>query len=118
MTSFGPRDSSRDVLAGLGLDDRVFAAAEHQGRNVDARYRGDLLGPAGRELALRGLGIPRAAVMADRGHRPGPVSGERITRRPERPEHFQGLIGPILIGIYSPADALALLDHQLDRIFR
>ena len=27
---------------------------------------------------------------------------------------IQGLIGPILI----PADALALLDHQLDRIFR
>lgn len=31
---------------------------------------------------------------------------------------IQGLIGPILIGILSPADALALLDHQLDRIFR
>jgi len=24
----------------------------------------------------------------------------------------------MLIGIYSPADALALLDHQLDRTFR
>jgi TetR/AcrR family transcriptional repressor of bet genes len=30
----------------------------------------------------------------------------------------QGLIGPILIGILSPADALDLVDHQLDRIFR
>lgn len=30
---------------------------------------------------------------------------------------IQGLIGPILIGILSPADALTLLDHQLDRIF-
>lgn len=30
----------------------------------------------------------------------------------------RGLIGPVLIGLYSPADALALLDHQLTRIFR
>jgi AcrR family transcriptional regulator len=30
----------------------------------------------------------------------------------------QGLIGPILIGVLSPAEALALVDHQLDRIFR
>jgi DNA-binding transcriptional regulator YbjK len=30
---------------------------------------------------------------------------------------IQGLIGPILIEILSPADALALVDHQLDRIF-
>jgi hypothetical protein len=30
----------------------------------------------------------------------------------------QGLIGPTLIGILSPADALDLIDHQLDRIFR
>lgn len=30
---------------------------------------------------------------------------------------IQGLIGPILIGLLSPADALALVDHQLDRIF-
>jgi AcrR family transcriptional regulator len=30
----------------------------------------------------------------------------------------RGLIGPVLIGLYSPADALALLDHQLTRVFR
>ncbi len=30
----------------------------------------------------------------------------------------QGLIGPILIGVLSPQEALALVDHQLDRIFR
>jgi AcrR family transcriptional regulator len=30
----------------------------------------------------------------------------------------QGLIGPVLIGVLSPDQALALLDHQLDRIFR
>jgi len=30
---------------------------------------------------------------------------------------IQGLIGPILIAILSPADALAVVDHQLDRIF-
>lgn len=30
---------------------------------------------------------------------------------------IQGLVGPVLIGILSPADALGLLDHQLDRIF-
>lgn len=29
----------------------------------------------------------------------------------------QGLIGPVLIGILSPDDALDLLDHQLNRIF-
>jgi AcrR family transcriptional regulator len=29
----------------------------------------------------------------------------------------RGLIGPVLIGLYSPSDALALLDHQLARIF-
>jgi AcrR family transcriptional regulator len=31
---------------------------------------------------------------------------------------IQGLIGPILIGVLSPAEALTLVDHQLDRIFR
>ena len=31
---------------------------------------------------------------------------------------IQGLIGPILIGILTPGDALALVDHQLDRIFQ
>jgi AcrR family transcriptional regulator len=30
----------------------------------------------------------------------------------------RGLIGPVLVGLYSPADALALLDHQLARVFR
>lgn len=30
----------------------------------------------------------------------------------------QGLVGPILIGLYTPAEAVELLDHQLDRIFR
>lgn len=29
----------------------------------------------------------------------------------------RGLIGPVLIGMYAPEDAQALLDHQLDRIF-
>ena len=29
-----------------------------------------------------------------------------------------GLIGPLLIGVLSPAEALALVDHQLDRLFR
>jgi DNA-binding transcriptional regulator YbjK len=31
---------------------------------------------------------------------------------------IQGLIGPILIGVLSPSEALALVDYQLDRIFR
>ncbi len=31
---------------------------------------------------------------------------------------IQGLIGPVLIGQLSPDQALDLLDHQLDRIFR
>ncbi|BCY09929.1 TetR/AcrR family transcriptional regulator [Actinoplanes sp. L3-i22] len=30
----------------------------------------------------------------------------------------QGLVGPILIGLYRPAEALALIDAQLDRLFR
>ena len=30
----------------------------------------------------------------------------------------QGLIGPILIGLYRPDEALALVDAQLDRVFR
>ncbi len=30
----------------------------------------------------------------------------------------RGLIGPVLIGLYAPEDALTLLDHQLARIFR
>jgi hypothetical protein len=30
----------------------------------------------------------------------------------------QGLIGPIIIGLFTPDDALALIDYQLDRIFR
>ncbi|WP_433717827.1 TetR/AcrR family transcriptional regulator [Actinoplanes sp. CA-051413] len=30
----------------------------------------------------------------------------------------QGLVGPILVGLYSPDQALALIDAQLDRVFR
>jgi AcrR family transcriptional regulator len=30
----------------------------------------------------------------------------------------QGMVGPILIGLFTPDDALALIDHHLDRIFR
>lgn len=30
----------------------------------------------------------------------------------------QGLVGPILIGLYQPEEALALIDGQLDRVFR
>ncbi|WP_229069721.1 TetR/AcrR family transcriptional regulator [Actinoplanes sp. DH11] len=30
----------------------------------------------------------------------------------------QGLIGPILVGLYRPDEALALIDAQLDRVFR
>ncbi|WP_430782526.1 TetR/AcrR family transcriptional regulator [Actinoplanes sp. G11-F43] len=30
----------------------------------------------------------------------------------------QGLIGPVLLGLYRPAEALALLDAYLDRVFR
>jgi AcrR family transcriptional regulator len=30
----------------------------------------------------------------------------------------QGLIGPILVGLYHPDQALALVDAQLDRVFR
>ena len=29
----------------------------------------------------------------------------------------QGLVGPLLIGLFTPAQAFAILDHQLDRIF-
>ena len=30
----------------------------------------------------------------------------------------QGLIGPVLIGLYTPDEALAVVDRQLDRVFR
>jgi AcrR family transcriptional regulator len=30
----------------------------------------------------------------------------------------QGLVGPILVGLYSPDEALTLVDAQLDRVFR
>lgn len=30
----------------------------------------------------------------------------------------QGLTGPVVIGLFTPDDALALLDRHLDRIFR
>ncbi|MEV4759332.1 TetR/AcrR family transcriptional regulator [Micromonospora sp. NPDC049559] len=30
----------------------------------------------------------------------------------------QGLVGPVLIGLYRPEEALALVDAQLDRVFR
>ncbi|AGL15513.1 TetR/AcrR family transcriptional regulator [Actinoplanes sp. N902-109] len=30
----------------------------------------------------------------------------------------QGLVGPILVGLYRPEEALALVDAQLDRLFR
>ena len=30
----------------------------------------------------------------------------------------QGLVGPVLIGLQAPEEALAILDHQLTRIFR
>jgi AcrR family transcriptional regulator len=31
---------------------------------------------------------------------------------------MQGLVGPMLIGLFTPEDALALVDHQLNRVFR
>jgi hypothetical protein len=33
--------------------------------------------------------------------------------------HFlvQGLVGPVLIGLFAPDEALAVVEHQLDRIF-
>ncbi|MBO3743030.1 TetR/AcrR family transcriptional regulator [Actinoplanes flavus] len=30
----------------------------------------------------------------------------------------QGLVGPILIGLYQPAEAMSLIDDHLDRLFR
>jgi AcrR family transcriptional regulator len=30
----------------------------------------------------------------------------------------QGLVGPLLIGLFTPRQVFAILDHQLDRIFR
>lgn len=96
-----------------GRQEAVVAGAFYAFATVRPDYAELLREGYRRLLSTSGQSL-RAAAAA------GELAGGIDTDREAAMLFFliQGLIGPILIGLLSPADALALLDHQLDRIFR
>ncbi|MGH3152535.1 MAG: TetR/AcrR family transcriptional regulator [Streptosporangiaceae bacterium] len=96
-----------------GRQEAIVAAAFYAVATVHSEYAGLL-----REGYQRLLSTSRQTLRAAAGA--GEIADGIDTDREAAMLFFfiQGLIGPILIGILSPADALALLDHQLNRIFR
>ena len=95
-----------------GRQEAIVAGAFYSVATVHPAYAGPL-----REGYQRLLAVSRQslAAAAQAGELPASVDTER-----EAAMLFfliQGLVGPVLIGILSPAEALELLDHQLDRIF-
>jgi DNA-binding transcriptional regulator YbjK len=96
-----------------GRQEAVVAGAFYSVATVQA-VQGDLL----REGYGRLLAVSRQALHA--AEQAGELAPD-IDPDSEGAMLFfliQGLIGPILIGLLSPAEALALIDHQLDRVFR
>jgi TetR/AcrR family transcriptional repressor of bet genes len=96
-----------------GRQEAIVAGAFYTFATVHSGYA-DLL----REGYQRLLAVSRQTLRA--AAEAGEIADGIDTDRESAMLFFfvQGLIGPMLIGIYSTADALALLDHQLDRIFR
>jgi DNA-binding transcriptional regulator YbjK len=95
-----------------GRQEAIVAAAFYSLATVHPAHA-DVL----REGYQRLLSVSRQTLRA--AAEAGEIAGGIDTDREAAMLFFmiQGLIGPILIAILSPADALALLDHQLDRIF-
>ncbi len=96
-----------------GRQEAIVAGAFYTVATVHSGYA-DLL----REGYQRLLAVSRQTLRTAAGA--GEIADGIDTDRESAMLFFfvQGLSGPILIGILSSADALALLDHQLDRIFR
>jgi len=96
-----------------GRQEAIVSGAFYAVATVNPSYAGLL-----REGYARLLGVSRQSLRA--AEQAGEITEAIDTDREAAMLFFmiQGLIGPVLIGILSPADALALVDHQLDRIFR
>jgi AcrR family transcriptional regulator len=95
-----------------GRQEAIVAGAFYNFATVHPAYA-DIL----REGYQRLLSVSRHSLRA--AAEAGEIAGGIDTDREAAMLFFmiQGLIGPVLIAILSPADALALVDHQLDRIF-
>ena len=96
-----------------GRQEAVVAGAFYSFATVHPDYA-DLLRDGYRRLLATSRQSLRGAAAA------GEIADGIDTDREAAMLFFmiQGLIGPILIGILSPAEAFALIEHQLDRIFR
>jgi AcrR family transcriptional regulator len=95
-----------------GRQEAIVSGAFYSVATVHPEYA-DILREGYQRLLSASRQSLRAAAKA------GEIAGGIDTDREAAMLFFmiQGLIGPILIAILSPADALALIDHQLDRIF-
>ena len=100
-------------IGAQGRQEAIVAGAFYTVATVQSGYA-DLLRDGYQRLLSVSRQTLRAAAEA------GEIADGIDTDRESAMLFFfvQGLIGPVLIGILSTADALALLDHQHDRIFR
>ena len=96
-----------------GREEACVNIAFYSAASVTPAYADQLRDGYGRILTVS---VANFREAADRGELRDGVDPER-----EAPILYfltQGLVGPILIGLYSPDEALALVDAQLDRVFR
>ncbi|MGI9007216.1 MAG: TetR/AcrR family transcriptional regulator [Streptosporangiaceae bacterium] len=95
-----------------GRQEAIVAGAFYSVATVNPAYAGPL-----REGYQRLLAVARQSLAA--AARAGELTGGVDTDREAAMLFFliQGLVGPVLIGILSPDDAIDLLDYQLHRIF-
>lgn len=105
---------------------RVMLPINEEGRQeaivAGAFYSVATVQPASTELLREGYGrLLAVSRQILRGAQGEGTLAEGVDPDSEAAMLFfmiQGLIGPVLIGLLSPAQALALVDHQLDRVFR
>ena len=117
------RPSRRDLIRaatavmlpvdGPGREEACVTIAFFSAATVNPEYAQQLRDGYSRILTVTVAGFHEAARLGE--------LREGIDPDREAPALYfltQGLIGPILIGLYQPAEALALIDAQLDRLFR
>lgn len=115
----GRRDLIRAATAvmlpvdGPGREEACVNIAFFSAATVDPEYAQQLRDGYSRILTVTVAGFHEAARLGE--------LRDGIDPDREAPALYfltQGLVGPILIGLYQPAEALALIDAQLDRLFR
>lgn len=99
-------------LGEQGRQEAIVAGAFYSVATVNPAYAAPLREGYQRLLAVSRQNLTAAATA-------GELAAGIDTDREAAMLFFliQGLVGPMLIGILSPDDAIELLDHQLDRIF-